>query len=118
MLHFAHTPLDTLHSRIFTMILTLDGNFDAKHHRMRNPAADVWLEDGTGFMVNSAAYAEHMRLATDAHSKQGPPCFEHENAGQGQGTGNLDCTGIGMCACARHGCFVPHTGVPFEAGEK
>jgi len=31
---------------------------------------------------------------------------------------NRDATGIGACACARHGCFVPHTVVDFQKGER
>lgn len=31
---------------------------------------------------------------------------------------NLDATGIGACACARHGCFVPHSVVDFQKGER
>jgi hypothetical protein len=34
------------------------------------------------------------------------------------GQKNLDATGVGACACARHGCFVPHTMVDFQKGEK
>ena len=31
---------------------------------------------------------------------------------------NRDTTGIGACACVRHGCFVPHTVVDFQKGER
>lgn len=31
---------------------------------------------------------------------------------------NRDATGIGACACARHGSFVPHTVVDFQKGER
>lgn len=31
---------------------------------------------------------------------------------------NRDATGIGACACARHGCFVPHSVVDFQKGER
>jgi hypothetical protein len=31
---------------------------------------------------------------------------------------NRDATGIGACACARHGCFIPHTVVDFQKGER
>jgi len=27
-------------------------------------------------------------------------------------------TGIGACACARHGCFLPNSVVDFQKGEK
>ena len=30
----------------------------------------------------------------------------------------MDATGIGATACARHGCFVPHTVVDFQLGER
>src|SRR5882724_7230692 len=30
---------------------------------------------------------------------------------------NLESTGIGACACERHGCFVPHS-VDFQKGER
>jgi hypothetical protein len=31
---------------------------------------------------------------------------------------NLDSTGVGACACGRHGCFVPHCVVPFWKCER
>jgi hypothetical protein len=31
---------------------------------------------------------------------------------------NLEATGIGACACSRHGCFIPHTMVDFQKGER
>lgn len=31
---------------------------------------------------------------------------------------NLDVTGIGACACGRHGCFFPHCVVDFQKGER
>lgn len=31
---------------------------------------------------------------------------------------NLRATGVGATACARHGCFVPHSVVDFQKGER
>lgn len=31
---------------------------------------------------------------------------------------NLQATGVGACACARHGCFLPHSVVDFQKGER
>jgi hypothetical protein len=31
---------------------------------------------------------------------------------------NLEATGVGACACARHGCFVPHSVVDLQKGER
>jgi hypothetical protein len=36
----------------------------------------------------------------------------------GFNTENRDATGIGACACARHECFVPHSVVDFQKGER
>jgi hypothetical protein len=48
-----------------------------------------------------------------------PTCSNHKAANEVKsGRKNLDVTGVGACACARHGCFVPHTMVDFQKGEK
>lgn len=31
---------------------------------------------------------------------------------------NLEATGLGACACARHGCFIPTSAVDFQRGEQ
>jgi hypothetical protein len=31
---------------------------------------------------------------------------------------NCDSTGVGGCACARHGAYVPHSMVNFQKGER
>ena len=41
----------------------MDGNFQAKHMRMRNPENDVPLSDGAGFMVSKKPYKSHLKLA-------------------------------------------------------
>ena len=51
--------------------------------------------------------------------KQKPRCSNHKAANEGgSGRKNLDCTGVVGCACARHGCFVPHTMVDLQKGER
>lgn len=44
----------------------MDGNFVSEHLRMRNPADDVNLSDGHGFMVTAEPYQEHLRIANDS----------------------------------------------------
>jgi hypothetical protein len=43
----------------------MDGNFQAKHMRMRNPEKYVSLSDGTGFMVSKKLYKLHLKLAAE-----------------------------------------------------
>jgi hypothetical protein len=46
-------------------------------------------------------------------------CHEHKAVNQGRKDKNhLDVTGIGATACAHHGCFVPHSVVDFQKGER
>lgn len=96
----------------------MDGNFKGRHNKIPNPEADVWLEDGSGFMVTKGPYEEHLAIAKESYHMDKPPCKKLKNAGVGQDDNDLHETGIGMCACARHGCFIPHSGVGYQRGEK
>ncbi|KIN96390.1 hypothetical protein M404DRAFT_91732, partial [Pisolithus tinctorius Marx 270] len=45
-------------------------------------------------------------------------CNNHWAVNQANAQRNkLELTGIGGCACVRHGCFVPHAMVDFQKGE-
>jgi hypothetical protein len=41
----------------------MDGNFTADHLKQKRPDDDVWLTDGTGFMVSRAEYMDHLNIA-------------------------------------------------------
>ncbi|KAG1859430.1 hypothetical protein C8R48DRAFT_673972 [Suillus tomentosus] len=58
-------------SWLYTRSLVMDGNFKAKHLHATNPANEVSLMDGRGFMVSDALYKEHLAIAKDA--VQQPP---------------------------------------------
>lgn len=46
-------------------------------------------------------------------------CANHKAVNQANSNRkNLDATGVGACACARHGCFIPHSVVDFQKGER
>ena len=46
-------------------------------------------------------------------------CSNHRAVNQANAQRNqLAATGIGGCACARHGCFIPHSMVNFQKGEQ
>jgi hypothetical protein len=44
----------------------MDGNFQAKHMRMRNPENDAPLSDGAGFMVSKKPYELHLKSAVES----------------------------------------------------
>ncbi|KAG1836783.1 hypothetical protein DFJ58DRAFT_719005 [Suillus subalutaceus] len=90
---------DDTPSWLMTRYLVMDGNFKAEHMDPVNPSDKVSLMDGLGFMVSDERYKRHLATARD-HVQR------------------LEATGIGGCACARHGCFVPHSMVDFQKGER
>ncbi|KAG2741530.1 hypothetical protein P692DRAFT_201842254 [Suillus brevipes Sb2] len=85
--------------------LVVDGNFTAQHMNMREPEQDIFLSDGSGYMVTDSEYQAHLASATEINAA---------NANRS----NLRATGVGATACARHGCFVPHSVVDFQKGER
>lgn len=58
----------------------MDGNFSAEHMKMRHPADDVVLTDGTGFMVSSSDYKEHLKIAVDLREVRFTFCGPRLNA--------------------------------------
>ncbi|KAI6028111.1 hypothetical protein EDC04DRAFT_2605846 [Pisolithus marmoratus] len=79
-----------------------DGNFTAQHMKMNKPELDVALSDGKGYMVAERSTCSNHRA------------INAENINKS----NLQSTGIGATACAWHGCFVPHSVVDFQKGER
>ncbi|KAG2141225.1 hypothetical protein DEU56DRAFT_870760 [Suillus clintonianus] len=73
----------------YTQSFVMDGNFKAKHLHPIKPFDEVWLCNNHQ-AVNQANAARH----------------------------KLESTGIGGVACAQHGCFVPHSMVDFQKGER
>jgi hypothetical protein len=97
-----------------------DGNFSADHVKQKRPADDVWLLDGAGMMTDRRRYAAHLKIALDSPKKGGTGCDNNFRAIDAANRGNAiyDATGIGCCACARHGCYAPGSVVDFQKGEK
>ncbi|KAI6010214.1 hypothetical protein BKA83DRAFT_4068932, partial [Pisolithus microcarpus] len=95
----------------------IDGNFTAQHMKMNKPELDVALSDGKGFMVPEVPYQSHLKQSLD--SKERSTCSNHRAINAANiNKSNLQSTGIGATACARHGCFVPHSVVDFQKGER
>ncbi|KAG1717219.1 hypothetical protein EDB19DRAFT_1840719 [Suillus lakei] len=95
----------------------MDGNFKAEHMHAANPIDEVPLMDGHGFMVGDGKYKVHLALAKD--TAQWSECNNHHAVNQANASCHrLEATGIGSCACTRHGCFVPHAMVDFQKGER
>ncbi|KAI6010976.1 hypothetical protein F5J12DRAFT_904997 [Pisolithus orientalis] len=95
----------------------MDGNFTAQHMKMNKPELDVSLADGTGYMVAEKPYQAHLEQSLD--NKERSTCSNHRAINAANiNKSNLQSTGIGATACAWHGCFVPHSVVDFQKGEK
>ncbi|KAG2103721.1 uncharacterized protein F5147DRAFT_654633 [Suillus discolor] len=104
-------------SWLYTRSLVMDGNFKAEHLYAKNPANEVSLMDGRGFMVGNHIYKKHLAVAKDAIQQS--ECNNHRAVNQANTSCHkLEATGISGCACARHGCFVPHAMVDFQKGER
>ncbi|KAG1844776.1 hypothetical protein F4604DRAFT_1937331 [Suillus subluteus] len=95
----------------------VDGNFTAQHMTMKMPQLDISLSDGLGYMVKDREYQAHLSLAVE--SKERSSCSNHRAINTANiNRSNLRATGVGATACARHGCFVPHSIVDFQKGER
>ncbi|KAG2068957.1 hypothetical protein BDR04DRAFT_1022816, partial [Suillus decipiens] len=112
----ASRPDDTP-SWLFTRTLVMDGNFKAEHLHPVNPSDEVSLMDGLAFIVRDERYKRHLSIAQDQVQKS--DCNNHHAVNQANASWQkLEATGIGGCACAQHGCFVPHSMVDFQKGER
>ncbi|KAI6097097.1 hypothetical protein F5141DRAFT_1205735 [Pisolithus sp. B1] len=104
----------------------IDGNFTAQHMKMNKPELDVALSDGKGYMVSEGPYQNHLQQSLDTKEVRGfkvlelrSTCSNHRAINAANiNKSNLRSTGIGATACARHGCFVPHSVVDFQKGER
>ncbi|KAG2095122.1 uncharacterized protein F5147DRAFT_778816 [Suillus discolor] len=102
---------------LYSRSLVMDGNFKAEHLYPTNPSDEVALTDGLGFMVGDAQYKMHLSQVQDIVQRS--DCNNHRAVNQANASRHkLEATGIGGCACARHGCFVPHSMVDFQKGER
>src|SRR5882757_5154301 len=111
------TQPDNTPSWLMTRYLVMDGNFKAEHLHPVNPSDEVSLMDGLAFMVGDERYKSHLSIAQDHVQKS--DCNNHHAVNQANASRQrLEATGIGGCACARHGCFVPHSMVDFQKGER
>ncbi|KAG1726910.1 hypothetical protein EDB19DRAFT_1606779, partial [Suillus lakei] len=95
----------------------VDGNFTAQHMNMKQPHLDVTLLDGLGYMVTDTDYQAHLSSAKE--TKEWSSCSNHcaVNAAN-TNQSNIHATRVAATAFAHHGCFVPHTVVDFQKGER
>ncbi|KAG1717571.1 hypothetical protein EDB19DRAFT_1653013, partial [Suillus lakei] len=104
-------------SWLYSRSLVMDGNFKVEHLYAANPMDEVSLMDGRAFMIGNSTYKAHLAQAKDAIQQS--ECNNHQAINQANASRHrLEATGIGSCACARHGCFVPHAIVDFQKGER
>ncbi|KAG1884252.1 hypothetical protein F4604DRAFT_1878716 [Suillus subluteus] len=101
----------------YTRSFVMDGNFKAEHLHPIKPFDEVWLSNGLSFMVGKDRYKMHLAEAADMVEKSS--CNNHRAVNQANAAWHkLESTSIGGVACARHSCFVPHSMVDFQKGER
>ncbi|KAI6002338.1 hypothetical protein F5J12DRAFT_784056 [Pisolithus orientalis] len=97
--------------------LVMDRNLKAEHMHPKDAGSKAWLIDGKGYMVVSQPYKEY--LSGTKNVVEISDCSNHQAVNQANANWQqLASTGIGGCACAWHGCFVPHAMVNFQKGEQ
>ncbi|KAJ8699116.1 hypothetical protein PTI98_002269 [Pleurotus ostreatus] len=102
---------------LLSPLLVADGNFKFDHLQLKNPQSDVILRDGTGFLVTTSTYENHLDVTSGTQEKSN--CANHKAVNQAsRPRKHVDNTGIGAITYARHGFFVPHSIVNFEKGEQ
>ncbi|KAH9905072.1 uncharacterized protein B0H18DRAFT_1132231 [Fomitopsis serialis] len=95
----------------------MDGNFHTEQMKMRKPENDVPLMPGKMFMVHPGPYEEHLKVAKDV--KMHSSCNDHKAVSQANANRHkLAVTGIGATSCLRHRCFLPHSVVNYQKGER
>ncbi|KAI0782872.1 hypothetical protein C8Q75DRAFT_727022, partial [Abortiporus biennis] len=97
-----------------------NGNFKFDHLKMSNGSSTVSLSNGDAFLVTSNDYRQHLKLASkDKNLGEKSSCtqFKAINASNSSKK-SIDVTGIGAIECGRHACFVPHSVVDFQKGER
>ncbi|KAJ7899530.1 hypothetical protein B0H14DRAFT_2331726, partial [Mycena olivaceomarginata] len=104
--------------KLYRPQVVTDGNFKLDNLKMRNPNDDVRLSDGAMFFVGSRLYDEHFLISYICLiCLQRSTCNDHRAVNETNlKRKDVDSTGIGACACARHGCFYPHSVVGFKVG--
>jgi len=101
---------------------------------MKKPEDDVWLTEGSGYMVENDAYQVHLQSGVEFKEVSFSPHYSlkvyllvfkkttcnnyRADNKPSSSRKDLSSTGIGACACSRHGCFVPHSVVDFQKGER
>ncbi|KAI6102536.1 hypothetical protein EV401DRAFT_1804675, partial [Pisolithus croceorrhizus] len=110
-------PSEDLEDWKYMQTFVMDGNFKAEHMHEKQPDDQVWLMDGRGFMVTHPTYQQYVKATP--HISEKSACNNHRAISQANIThGKLSSTGICATACARHGCFYPHSVVDFQKGER
>jgi hypothetical protein len=46
--------------------IVVDGNFSLEHMKMKKPGHDVFLNDGCGYLVESARYQQHLKSSIES----------------------------------------------------
>ncbi|KAL4063334.1 hypothetical protein J3A83DRAFT_4362609 [Scleroderma citrinum] len=101
----------------YSHVIVMDSNFKAEHMAPKDTGSEFWLMDGSGYMVGSQRYKAYLaRTETRVMMSDSSNHYVVNQANANRG--HFASIGIGRCACARHGCFIPHAMVDFQKGEQ
>ncbi|KAF4580711.1 hypothetical protein EYR38_002997 [Pleurotus pulmonarius] len=65
---------------LLSPLLVADGNFKFDHLQLKNPQSDVALRDGTGFLVTTSTYENHLDVTSGTQEKSN--CANHKAVNQ------------------------------------
>ncbi|KAJ3562223.1 hypothetical protein NP233_g9711 [Leucocoprinus birnbaumii] len=98
---------NNLDSHLFTLFLSLDGNFQLQRKRKNNDPNDVALNDGHAYFVEHSAFKAHMESVKKEKEKEACRVKFKDAA----------VTGVVGCQCARHLTWVAQGMVDLDKGE-
>ncbi|KAJ3555786.1 hypothetical protein NP233_g12126 [Leucocoprinus birnbaumii] len=99
-------------THLFTLFLSLDGNFRLQRKRKNNDPNDVALNDGHAYFVEHHAFKAHMGNVKKEKEKEARPFFSRRVKFK-----DAAVTGVVGCQCARHLTWVAQGMVDLDKGE-
>ncbi|KAH7881981.1 hypothetical protein F5I97DRAFT_1817860, partial [Phlebopus sp. FC_14] len=100
----------------YSCTVIMDGNFKVEHMYDQTPGDQIFLMDDRLFIIARDRYCEYLKNTN--HPMERSNCNNHRAVNQvNVNCHKLKATGIGGCACARYGCFIPHALVNFQKKE-
>ncbi|KAJ7770053.1 hypothetical protein B0H16DRAFT_1307286 [Mycena metata] len=102
----------------YFLSLSQDANFKLINRNVLTEERDPVVDDGAGFFVNRAEYAEHIRKNVDEEEISSCSGFQAMFLANAKRVKGLRITGVGGVTCARHNMWHPNGMGDLQAGER